>query len=575
MQQEDTASPEDFCRPDTWHETDSSNAYTVSEAIEHIGFGRFQLLMLLYVGFAWMADAMEMMILSFLGPAMRCQWNLDATKESLITSVVFAGTMLGAYSWGWLSDAKGRRIGFFGTAMFTFLFGILSALAPNYQLLFAARFFVGVGLGGVPTSLALFMEFLPASDRARWLVALQSFWMLGTVAEAGLAWLVLYPLGWRWLLALSSLPLFLLALLFPLLPESPFFLAAAGKPAAAQLVLERVACTNAKSLPPGRLQEREGPAEPRQHKKQPPASAPLQLPILRPLGPPIAAFLQQLRGIYTRDLAAISGGFQFIWFVNALAYYGVILLTTSIHGGGASQGEPGCGLDGRLNISNQDFRAIFITTAAELPGLLIAAFGIDILGRRWFATAGVLITGCFILPLTLKPPVDTLFLFGARALETAAFACLYVWTPEAYPTAVRTFGLGVANMCARLGAAMAPFFAVYLVRHDLAPLAEVSLAMACFVAAAISFCITADIAECSDSVTVLARAASHPRTEECEISLLPLQQPEGTPPEAMLPNSHITGAQSSSDGTAQTSGINPPAYLQESQTSLTHPRQQG
>ena len=65
---------------------------------------------------------------------MRCQWNLDAAKESLITSVVFAGTMLGAYSWGWLADAKGRRVGFFGTAMFTFLFGILSALAPNYQV---------------------------------------------------------------------------------------------------------------------------------------------------------------------------------------------------------------------------------------------------------------------------------------------------------------------------------------------------------------------------------------------------------------------------------------------------------
>ena len=65
---------------------------------------------------------------------MRCQWRLDAGKESLITSVVFAGTMLGAYSWGWLSDAKGRRIGFFGTAMFSFMFGILSALAPNFQV---------------------------------------------------------------------------------------------------------------------------------------------------------------------------------------------------------------------------------------------------------------------------------------------------------------------------------------------------------------------------------------------------------------------------------------------------------
>ena len=59
-------------------------------------------------------------------------------------------------------------------------------------------------------------------------------------------------------------------------------------------------------------------------------SATLRLPGLGPLGPPISAFLQQLRGIYTRDLAVTSFCFQFIWFVNALAYYGVILLTTSV-----------------------------------------------------------------------------------------------------------------------------------------------------------------------------------------------------------------------------------------------------
>ena len=78
---------------------------------------------------------------------------------------------------------------------------------------------------------------------------MQSFWMLGTVAEAGLAWLVLGPLGWRWLLALSSLPLFLLTLLFPLLPESPFFLASVGRTASAQQVLERAARANGRSLP--------------------------------------------------------------------------------------------------------------------------------------------------------------------------------------------------------------------------------------------------------------------------------------------------------------------------------------
>jgi len=44
------------------------------------GFGVFQLLLLFYAGLAWAADAMEMMLLSFLGPAVRCDWGLSATQ---------------------------------------------------------------------------------------------------------------------------------------------------------------------------------------------------------------------------------------------------------------------------------------------------------------------------------------------------------------------------------------------------------------------------------------------------------------------------------------------------------------
>ena len=61
-------------------------------------------------------------------------------------------------------------------------------------------------------------------------------------------------LGWRWLLALSSLPLLALTVLFPVLPESPFFLAATGNPGAATAVLQRVARANGRALPPGSLQ---------------------------------------------------------------------------------------------------------------------------------------------------------------------------------------------------------------------------------------------------------------------------------------------------------------------------------
>lgn len=49
---------------------------------------------------------MEVMILSFIGPALKEEWNLSAGKESFITNVVFAGMLLGAYTWGFISENR-------------------------------------------------------------------------------------------------------------------------------------------------------------------------------------------------------------------------------------------------------------------------------------------------------------------------------------------------------------------------------------------------------------------------------------------------------------------------------------
>lgn len=72
--------------------------------------------------------------------------------------------------------------------------------------------------------------------------------------QAALAWAILTSWGWRWLVALSSLPLLALMLLYPCLPESPYWLLATGQTAAAEALLARIAHANGKSLPRGRLQ---------------------------------------------------------------------------------------------------------------------------------------------------------------------------------------------------------------------------------------------------------------------------------------------------------------------------------
>ena len=78
--------------------------FTVDEAIESIGFGLFQVRLSVFASLVWMADAMEMMMLAVLAPAVQCLWSLSSYQEATITTVVFLGMMLGSAPFGIISD---------------------------------------------------------------------------------------------------------------------------------------------------------------------------------------------------------------------------------------------------------------------------------------------------------------------------------------------------------------------------------------------------------------------------------------------------------------------------------------
>ncbi len=48
-----------------------------------------------------------------------------------------------------------------------------------------------------------------------------------------------------------------------------------------------------------------------------------------------------------------------------------------------ASGASACSTAGRLVVSPADLRDIFIAATAELPGLLLAAVVMDVLGRKW------------------------------------------------------------------------------------------------------------------------------------------------------------------------------------------------
>ena len=71
-------------------------SYTVDEAIDAIGMGRYQRRILAIGGFAWMADASEVLLISFIKPAVQCEWNLSDLDGSAISSIVGLGMLIGA-----------------------------------------------------------------------------------------------------------------------------------------------------------------------------------------------------------------------------------------------------------------------------------------------------------------------------------------------------------------------------------------------------------------------------------------------------------------------------------------------
>lgn len=86
-----------------------SDTYTVTQAVNALGFGWFQVKLSLCVGLCWMADSMEMTILSVLGPALHCDWGISRYQQALTTTIVFLGMMMSSTFWGQLSDRCGRK----------------------------------------------------------------------------------------------------------------------------------------------------------------------------------------------------------------------------------------------------------------------------------------------------------------------------------------------------------------------------------------------------------------------------------------------------------------------------------
>lgn len=419
--------------------------FTLSEAVETIGMGKFQILLILMAGFVNMCDSLELLLLAVLSPTIHCLWHLSSWEEAFITTIVFVGMSVGCPVWGWLSDNLGRKSMIIISASWLFYFGFISSFSPHYFWLVALRCLVGFGIGGIPTMYTLLIEFLPIHLRSYIILCLAFFWALGSTFMVVVALIVMPTLGWRWMTAFATVPVIIFIILCRWLPESPRYLITAGEKEKGMEVLERMARINGSKLPPGTLKIETQTVE-----------------------------RVKIQVLFNSEYRLTTLLLWLTFFTSGFLYYGVVLMSAQV----LQQVRPDesiCDLESLSTATTEcgcqlltvnDYMNLLWTTVAEYPGILFTMLFMERLGRKkTLAVEFFIIAACLgLMFICTGRTLLLVLLFLARGMSLGVFQGFFVYAPEVYPTVIRSLGFGFCSTWARFGGMLTPYIAQVLLR---------------------------------------------------------------------------------------------------------------
>ena len=124
-------------------------------------------------GFAWLFDAMDVGMLSFVITAVTKEWQLSSSQAGLIGSISSLGMAVGAILLGSLADRYSRQSILILSLLMFSIFNGISAFVSSYLVFLVLRFLIGCGLGGeLPVASTLVSENAPKAVRGRTVVLL-------------------------------------------------------------------------------------------------------------------------------------------------------------------------------------------------------------------------------------------------------------------------------------------------------------------------------------------------------------------------------------------------------------------
>jgi putative MFS transporter len=407
----------------------SENEVNTLRRLERLPMTWVQGRLLCMGGLGYTFDAMGLAVLAFILPTVTTLFGLTNTQTGLLGSSVLIGYLFGAFFAGTLGDRIGRRsVMMYALAIYTSA-AMVAAFSPNWEFLFWSRVVAGFGTGAESAIIAPFLsEFIQSKYRGRYVGSLSGFFSFGFVFAALLGYFIVpaSPEGWRIVQIITALPIVMLLWWRRALPESPRWLIQRGRSAEAEQIVNRMEAESAA----------------RTGRPLPPLDSAALPSISIRRGTSVA---QNLVALWSPGLVRSTAMLWVLWISITFSFYGFFTWIPSLL---VKQG---------LTIT-KSFGYSIIIYLAQIPGYYSAAFLSEKLDRKWTIILYMMGGGvsAFFLSNARDETLITVFGFFLSFFMNGTYAGLYVYTPEVYPTAFRTTGMGVASAFGRIGGIAAP-----------------------------------------------------------------------------------------------------------------------
>ncbi|CAE6714626.1 MULTISPECIES: MFS transporter [Paraburkholderia] len=402
----------------------------IAARLERLPLSGFHRKLLLIGGLGYMFDGLDSSSLAFLLPVVSKLWHLTSAETGLVASSTYIGYFFGAFLSGVLADVIGRRRIMMSALAIYCCASLASATATDWHTFFALRIVAGFGSGAETVVIAPFLaEFVPRRYRGIFCGALVGFMSFGYLGSSILGFTVVrnFAEGWRYLAVATSLPVVMLLWWRRTLPESPRWLESQGRASEAEGIVSAIeswfAGKGISLAPVASLGAMSASA-----------SAPAK-----------GNALQNVLTLWSPRLARTTAVSWLMWFSVAFAYYSFFSWIPSLL------------LKEGLTMTKSFGYSIAIY-GAQIPGYFTAAWLNERLGRKGVVASYMLLGGIAAITLAFSHTGLQIMAAGIclSFFMNGAFAGVYAYTPEVFPTAVRATGTGSSSSFGRIGSVSAP-----------------------------------------------------------------------------------------------------------------------